>query len=188
PTPSEAQPPSQTARPKARPIGPRLPWINQRLIARASLATNSVRRRLRGSAIVWSIPQAIAKRSRAARRSRAKSTDSLQLSNALARPRVEAVSSRPLRRRRDENPSFARAAGAHREHHPLPGRRRRRARQERAPRCADGTGQRGLRALERPLALRPERSRLAAARSLRALQRARVDAAVRAAPPVRLRP
>ena len=56
------------------------------------------------------------------------------------------------------------------------------------PGRADGTRRGGLRALAAPPALRSERSELAAARSLRALERPRVDAALLAAAPLRLRP
>ena len=82
----------------------------------------------------------------------------------------------------------ARAPRSDREHDPIPRRRRDRTSRHRTCRRADGPGRRRLRALGQSSALRPEGSELGPARSLRAVERPRVDAPVRAAPSLRFRP
>ena len=76
----------------------------------------------------------------------------------------------------------------HHQHDPLPRRRHGGEGQVGPPRRAARHGADGVGAVEPLPALRPRRSRVAGPRPLRALRRARLGAALRPAPPRRLRP
>src|SRR5262245_16383933 len=86
----------------------------------------------------------------------------------------------------DDRRTFAPAARTHRGHHPLPGGGCGGEGGLRSSRRADGPGSPGLRALGPAPAVRSHGCEVAAARPLRALERPRLDAALRAAAPVRV--
>ena len=75
-----------------------------------------------------------------------------------------------------------------RQRHPFPRHRRGAGRQLRPSRHADGHGRHRRGAVERLPQPQPEQPEVVQPRPLRAVQRPRLDAAVRAAAPVRLRP